>query len=95
MYEVPTYDDGITEKEMPYIRYGAIVDNGMTVTGMDNLTENGQTWLRKLVRHSISVVFNDKSYTIEASIVAKSLEKAGRCFAGKQKSKRRRRAGIG
>ena len=77
MYEVPTYDDGITEKEMPYIRYGAIVDNGMTVTGMDNLTENGQTWLRKLVRHSISVVFNDKSYTIEASIVAKSLEKAG------------------
>ena len=77
MYEVPTYDDGVTEKEMPYIRYGAIVDNGMTVTGMDNLTENGQTWLRKLVRHSISVVFNDKSYTIEASIVAKSLEKAG------------------
>ena len=77
MYEVPTYDDGITEKEMPYIRYGAIVDNGMTVTGMDNLTENGQTSLRKLVRHSISVVFNDKSYTIEASIVAKSLEKAG------------------
>lgn len=62
---------------MPYIRYGAIVDNGMTVTGMDNLTENGQTWLRKLVRHSISVVFNDKSYTIEASVVAKSLEKAG------------------
>ena len=77
MYEVPTYDDGVTEKEMPYIRYGAIVDNGMTVTGMDNLTENGQTWLRKLVRHSISVVFNDKSYTIEASVVAKSLEKAG------------------
>jgi len=76
MYEVPTYDDGVTKKEMPYIRYGAVVDNGMMVTGMDNLTENGQVWFRKLVRHSISVVFNDKSYTIEASVVAKSPEKA-------------------
>ena len=74
MYEVPTYDDGITRKQMPYIRYGAIVDNGMTVTGMDNLEENGQTWFRKLVRHSISVVFNDKSYTVEASVVVKSPE---------------------
>ncbi len=75
MYEVPVYDDGVTRRQMPYIQYGAIVDNGMTITGMDDLTENGQTWFRKLVRHSISVVFNDKSYTVEASVVVKSPEK--------------------
>lgn len=84
MYEVPTYDDGVTEKEMPYIRYGAIVDNGMTVTGMDNLTENGQTWLRKLVRHSISVVLTTKAIRLKLPSWPNRL-KSRRCFAGKQK----------
>lgn len=72
LYEVPTYYDGVKTWPMPYIKIGAIVDNGLTVSGMDNVVIDGKTYFRKLVRHSISVIFNDKTYEVFSSVVCRS-----------------------
>lgn len=73
-YEAPYYYDGVNKHDMPYLRIGAIVDNGFDISAMESQTVDGKTYFRRLVRHSISVVFNDKSYEVTSSIVARSLQ---------------------
>ena len=84
-YEAPYYDDGVSKQDMPYLRIGAIVDNGFDISAMEAQTIDGKTYYRRLVRHSISVVFNDKSYEVASSVVARSLKAPQDVLIGSRK----------
>ena len=72
-FEHAVYNDGVTKQNMPYHQIGAIKDNGYKLEELDFVIEkevNGQqsVYLRKLLRHSISVAFNGKTYDLSAKV---------------------------
>ena len=74
-YQTAVYDDGVTKVTMPYHKYGDIRDNGGVLSDLESVTEDGVTYLRKLCKHSIEADFNGKSYTVNAEIVLRKVQK--------------------
>ena len=72
-FEHAVYNDGVTKQNMPYHPIGTIKDNGYKLEELDFVIEkevDGQqsVYLRKLLRHSISVAFNGKTYDLSAKV---------------------------
>ena len=72
-FEHAVYNDGVTKQNMPYHPIGIIKDNGYKLEELDFVIEkevDGQqsVYLRKLLRHSISVAFNGKTYELSAKV---------------------------
>lgn len=72
MFETPEYNDGVTRQMMPYHKVERIIDNGTNVSAMENETQNGKTYYRKLLQNSITVVYNGRNYDVAASVVVRS-----------------------
>ena len=68
VYQVPVYDDGVTEQQMPYHRYENIVDKGGSLTDLDPLNDGDYVYARKLYQHVIEVTFGGKVYEVTANI---------------------------
>ncbi len=68
VYQVPVYDDGVTNQTMPYHRYENIVDKGGSFTDLETLNDGDYVYARKLYRHIIEVTFNGKVYEVAANI---------------------------
>ena len=74
-YQVAVYDDGVTRQIMPYHKYENIVDNGCSLSDLEDVVENGVTYKHKLCSHSITVTFNKKEYTVSSEVVLKKAQK--------------------
>ncbi len=68
VYQVPVYDDGVTNQTMPYHRYENIVDKGGNFTDLETLNDGDYVYARKLYQHIIEVTFNGKVYEVAANI---------------------------
>ena len=68
VYQVPVYDDGVTEQQMPYHRYENIVDKGGSLTDLDPLNDGDYVYARKLYQHVIEVTFGGEVYEVTANI---------------------------
>ena len=75
IYQVAVYDDGVTRQVMPYYTYENPVDNGCTLTELEDVTEDGVTYKRQQCTHSITVTFNGREYTVSSAIVLKKAVK--------------------
>ena len=71
VYQVAVYNDGYTIQTMPYHKFENIVDNGYSLSDLEENSENGIIYERKLCTHSITATLNGKSYTASAEIVLK------------------------
>lgn len=74
-YQAAIYDDGITKVTMPYHKYANVQDKGGTMSDLEDETESGIMYQRKLYQHSISAEFNGKQYTVTADVVLKREQK--------------------
>ncbi len=72
-YQVGFYDDGITRCQMPYYSYEKITDKGGKLEDMENQTEEGVVYARKLYSHTIAVSCNGKEYTLKASVILRRI----------------------
>lgn len=67
------YDDGITKQKMPHLRIENIIDKGYTITDMDSKVDNYLAYALKKYQHTITVMFNGKSYDIVANIILRKI----------------------
>ena len=72
-YQVGIYDDGISKQVMPYHSYTKITDNGGKLEDMENQTEGDVVYARKLYSHSLTVVCNDREYTLKAAVILRRI----------------------
>lgn len=72
-YEVPIYNDGFTKQEMPYHRIEFVKDNGYTVEEADPQFDGMKIYACRLLKHSITILFKDKEYTVSAKILYRKL----------------------
>lgn len=72
-YEVPVYNDGFTKQEMPYHRIEFVKDNGYTVEDAEPQFDGMKIYACRLLKHSISVLFKDKEYSVSAKILYRKL----------------------
>ena len=73
-FERAFYNDGKTSGRMAGLVFGEdITDNGYSLTDLESEVSNGQVFMRKLFRHSITVSFNGKRYRATATVVLKRL----------------------
>ena len=72
-YQVGIYDDGISKQVMPYHSYTKITDNGGKLEDMENQTERDVVYARKLYSHSLTVVCNDREYTLKAAVILRRI----------------------
>lgn len=72
-YQVGIYDDGISKQVMPYHSYTKITDNGGKLEDMENQTEGDVIYARKLYSHSLTVVCDDREYTLKAAVILRRI----------------------
>ena len=75
-YEVAVYDDGYNRIIMPYHKIKNIRDNGFSVEDLEFVLEPNSSggkdvYLRKKIKHSITVEFNGADYTLHGNVVLK------------------------
>lgn len=72
-YEVPVYSDGVTTQTMPYHRVEFVKDNGYTVEYVNPTFDGLKIYACRLLKHSVTVRFNGKSYVVNAAITFRRL----------------------
>jgi len=87
--ETAVYDDGITRRDMPAYSIEDIEDNGYQLEAMDFVIEKDEkgeqlVYVRKLLKHSISVAFNGKSYPLTARVELRKVAGIAPCIVNSE-----------
>ena len=88
-YEVGIYDDGVNHIIMPYHKIKNLRDNGFSVEDMEFVLEPNSSggkdvYLRKKIKHSITVEFNGEDYTLYGNVILKKLIGTHPCIVGSE-----------
>ncbi len=88
-YEVAVYDDGVNHIIMPYHKIKNLRDNGFSVEDMEFVLEPNSSggkdvYLRKKIKHSITVEFNGEDYTLYGNVILKKHVGTHPCIVGSE-----------